>query len=76
MGKGGTNEAKEKVKRVPHATVMARRHCPPSLSDFSPSCHPSSFVCAAVLLVDLHSLIRRGTLLSSPLALKSTQRTA
>jgi hypothetical protein len=44
----------------------------PDKGDLNPSCHPSSFACAAVLLVGLHSWLRRGTLLSSPLALKST----
>ena len=54
--------------------VIGLRHCPPSQGDLSPSCHPSSFVCAAVLLAGLHSSHRRGTLLSSPLALKSKRR--
>ena len=43
----------------------------PGRGNLNPSCHPSSFACAAVLLVDLHSLPRRDTSLSSPLALES-----
>jgi hypothetical protein len=45
----------------------------PGQGNLSPSCHPSSFACAAVLLAVQHSSPRTGTLLSSPLALGSTQ---
>lgn len=37
----------------------------------SPSCRPSSFACEAVLLVVPCSSLHRGTLLSSPQALRS-----